>query len=131
MVSDTLLDEIRLMARADHAYRLPRDNNPYAPGDPRAVAWAEGWQAEDDRIHRLDEEIVKLPRFRVLIEIVSGNDVLATLDREHLAEYRVSNLNAVDQRSVTYESDEARARFPNRNGVMIRVTNEDEGGMFD
>lgn len=131
MTSDNILDEIRLMARADHAYRLPREDNPYAPGDPRSEAWTEGWQAEDDRVHRLDEEIVKLPRFRVLIEIVSGNDVLATLDRDELAKYSVSNLNGVDARSVTYESEEARARFPDRNGVMIRVTNEDEGGMFD
>jgi hypothetical protein len=131
LASDTILDEIKLMARADHAYRLPRENNPYAEGDPRAAAWIEGWQAEDDRVHRLDEEIVKLPRFRVLIEIVSGSDVLAALDREELANYRVSNLNAGDTRSVTYESDEARARFPESENVLIRVTNEDEGGMFD
>ncbi|AYJ85080.1 hypothetical protein D3Y57_03320 (plasmid) [Sphingomonas paeninsulae] len=131
MASDSLLDEIRLMARADHAYRLPRTDNPYAAGDPRAAAWTEGWQAEDDRVHRLDEEIVKLPRFRVLIEIVSGSEVLVALDREELANYRVSNLNGVDARSVTYESDEARARFPDRDNVLIRVTNEDDGGMFD
>lgn len=131
MASDTLLDEIRLMARADHAYRLPSDANPYAPGDPRAVAWSEGWHAEDDRVHRLDEEIVKLPQFRVAIEIVAGSDVLATIDRDDLAQYRVSNLRNVDPRAVSYESAEARSRFPDRGGVHIRVTYQGEGGMFD
>ncbi|MDB5711944.1 MAG: hypothetical protein JWL96_4014 [Sphingomonas bacterium] len=131
MAPNTLLDEIRLMARADHAYRLPSDANPYAPGDPRAAAWSEGWHAEDDRVHGLDEEIVKLPQFRVTIEIVAGSDVLAPIDRDQLAQYRVSNLRSIDARAVSYESAEARSRFPDRDGVIIRVTYDGAGGMFD
>lgn len=131
MAPHTMLDEIRLMARADHAYRLPRDANPYRPGDARADAWSEGWHAEDDRLQRLDEEIVKLPQFRVAIEIVAGSDVLATIDRDELSRYRVSNLRSLDSRAVSYESAEARSRFPDHDGVIIRVTYEGDGGMFD
>jgi len=131
MAVDTMLDEIRLMARADHAYRLPSDANPYRPGDPRADAWSEGWHAEDNRVQRLDEEIVKLPQFRVAVEIVAGSDVLAMIDRDELPQFHVSNLRSVDARAVSYESAEARSRFPDHEGVIIRVTYEGEGGMFD
>ncbi|MDO7842273.1 hypothetical protein [Sphingomonas immobilis] len=131
MANDALLEEIRLMARADHAYRLPHEANPYSASDPRAAAWSEGWRAEDDRIHGLDEEIAKLPQFRVAIEIVSGDAVLATLAREDLAAYSVSNLRGAGPRAVTYESAEARARFPDAGAVLIRVTYQGDGGMFD
>lgn len=129
--SDALLEEIRLMAKADHAYRLPRDANPYDASDPRAEAWATGWQEEDDRIHSLDEEIVKLPQFRVTVEIVEGTATIDTIERDAFARYTVSNMRRVDVRAVSYESAEARARFPDREGVVIRVTYEGEGGMFD
>lgn len=131
MPDEVYLEEIRLMARADHAYRLPREANPYPAGDARAAAWHEGWQAEDDRIHGLDEEVAKLPQFRVRIEIVSGERVLAALSREDLVDYTVSNVRAAGPRAVTYESGEARAGFPDAAGVVIRVTYEGDGGMFD
>lgn len=131
MPNDALLDEIRLMAAADHAYRLPLGANPYASGDPRADAWLRGWKAEDDRAHRLDEEIVKLPQFRVRAEIVSGSDVLAPIAREDLAAYTVSNMRKADARAVVFESLEARQRFADHADVRIRVTYEGEGKMFD
>ncbi|MET0137396.1 MAG: hypothetical protein ABW192_03335 [Sphingobium sp.] len=129
--NDTLLEEIRLMAKADHAYRLPRAANPYDDADPRAAAWLAGWQEEDDRTHRLDEEIVKLPQFRVNVDIVAGTDLLAGIGRDEFSCYGVSNMRPIDVRAVTYESAEARARFPDRDGVVIRVTYDGEGGMFD
>jgi hypothetical protein len=126
-----MLNEIKLMARADHAYRLPRDHNPYPANTDRAIAWSEGWDAEDDRIHGLDEEIVKLPQFRVRTEIVAGDTVLATIGRDELATYSVSNMRVADPRAVTFESREARARFADHDAVLIRVTYEGHGGMFD
>ncbi|MET0370395.1 MAG: hypothetical protein ABW039_03355 [Sphingobium sp.] len=130
MASDSLLDEIRLMAKADHAYRMPREANPYGVDDPRGTAWLAGWQEEDDRIHRLDEEVAKLPQFRILVEIVTGETALATVDRDDFAAYTVSNMRVTNVRAVSYESAEARARFPERGDVRIRVTYEGQGGMF-
>lgn len=131
MADDALLKEIRMMAAADHAYRLPLEANPYLTRDPRFDAWAKGWTDEDDRAHRLDEEIVKLPQFRVRAEIVAGGDVLASLERAELDRYTVSNLRVADDRAVLYESAEARQRFADRGDVRIRVTYEGEGRMFD
>ena len=125
------LDEIRRMARADHAWRLPREHNPYPEGSDRAAAWAEGWSAEDDRIHGLDEEIVKLPRCRVRAEIVDGDKVLAAIERNEFAAFKVSNLSPAGDKAVRFESREARERFPRHAAVAIRVTYDGDGGMFD
>lgn len=132
---DSELETIEAMARADHAYRLPRSYNPYPVGSDKAAAWDQGWDAEDETVHGLDEEIVKLPQFRIRTEIVSGDaenaTVLATIEREAFTRYRVCQLRPAGPRAVTYESDEARAQFPEAANVRIRVTYEGEGGMFD
>ena len=81
------LDTIRAMARADHAQRLTSAYNPYPQGTDKAAAWDAGWREENDASHRLDEEIVKLPRFRVRVEIVEGRPpgrsacLIATISR--------------------------------------------------
>lgn len=135
MDAQNILDEIKRMARADHAYRLRLEDNPYPENSPEAVAWEEGWRAEDDQVHAFDEEIVKLPQFRVRVEIVAGEDgadaTLALLSREELGAYSVSNMRPAGPKAVTYESREARDRFPGEDNVLVRVTYEGEGGMFE
>lgn len=129
------LSEIQAIARADHAYRLPRDYNPYPAGSDKARAWDAGWDEEDQMLHRLDEEVVKLPQFRVRVEIVAGDaaggDVLATIDREELSHYSVSQMRSVGHQAVSYDSPEARAAFADKADVRVRVTYEGQGGMFD
>lgn len=129
------LDTIRAMARADHAQRLTSAYNPYPHGTDKAAAWDAGWREENEASHRLDEEIVKLPRFRVRVDIVAGEGQgvrpLAALDRTDFAAFTVSQLRRDGDRAVIWESPEARARFPGETAVAIRVTHEGEGGMFD
>lgn len=133
--SDHDLEAIEAMARADHAYRLSRDYNPYPEGTDAARAWYAGWDYEDRQVHKLDEEIVKLPQFRIRTEVISGDPetgaVLLQIAREEFGDYTVSQLRPAGKRAVTYESEEACKRFPDENDVRIRVTYEGEGGMFD
>lgn len=125
-----LLNEIRLMARADHAYRLSADYNPYPPGSAEAAAWLEGWQAEQDAAHKLDEEMSKLPEFRVQVFIVEDADgdspgtPLVALDREQWGEYTADTIRLLGNRGVIFQSKEARMRFPAHDGVAIRVDYE-------
>ena len=129
------LDTIRAMDRADHAKRLTSANNPYPQGTDKAAAWDAGWREENDASHRLDEEIVKLPRFRVRVEIVAGEGQAARpldlLDREDFSAFTVSQLRRDGDKAVIWESPEARARFPEEQAVGIRVTHEGDEGMFD
>ncbi|HCW62024.1 MULTISPECIES: hypothetical protein [Sphingobium] len=129
------LDTIRAMARADHAQRLTSAYNPYPQGTDKAAAWDAGWREENDASHRLDEEIVKLPRFRVRVEIVAGEGQAARpldlLDREDFSAFTVSQLRRDGDKAVIWESPEARARFPEEQAVGIRVTHEGDEGMFD
>ncbi|CAM8672523.1 hypothetical protein [Sphingobium sp.] len=129
------LDTIRAMARADHAQRLTSAYNPYPSGTDKAAAWDAGWREENEAWHRLDEEIVKLPRFRVRVEIISGAGPdarpLATLERADLAMFFVSQLRRDGDAAVIWDSPEARARFPDEAAVVIRATHESDGGMFD
>lgn len=129
------LETIRAMARADHAQRLTSAYNPYPQGTDKAAAWDAGWREENEASHRLDEEIVKLPRFRVRVEIVAGAGrdarALATLERADLALFSVSQLRRDGDAAVIWDSPEARARFPDEAAVFIRATHEGDGGMFD
>ncbi len=121
--TDHILAEIRLIARADHACRLPIEMNPYAAGTERAAAWAEGWQAEAAAEHSLPEEMSKLPYFRVRTYIVDGAEKLADLPREEWGGYHVLDMAELPE-GVLFESREARARYPGREKVAIRVDYE-------
>lgn len=125
------LEEIRAMARADHAHRLPRGYNPYPPDTPQFMAWNKGWDEEEAAEHSLDEEMSKLPYFRVRTLIVGDARKLAEIPREAWKNYNVRRAVESDDTGISFESREASDRFPEAEGVRIRVEYQqsDKGGL--
>jgi hypothetical protein len=130
---DEILAEIRLMARADHAYRMDAGRNPYPLGSDRAIAWDDGWNAEDQAEHRLDEEMAKLPYFRVRTSIVAGGETLAEIDRADWPKFGVAGATPNGREGMFFHSRDAAALFPDRDKVAIRVDYEraPKGGIED
>jgi hypothetical protein len=129
----SILEEITAIARADHAYGMQLRDNPYPEGTDRAEAWTSGWRAEADAVHQLDEEMSKLPEFRVRVQIVDGLEEgrhdrltgtpLAEIDRDDWDRYTVTERTRIGDLGVTFRSREAEAAFPDR-PVWIRAEYE-------
>ncbi len=127
-----ILEEIKLMARADHASRLSPEHNPYPAGSPEARAWTQGWEAEAAREELLDEAVAKLPQYRVKAWIVSGGDAgdptlrqVRELDRSEWSNYSVTDVRPFDgDRGVVFQSKEARDLFPDLRSVAICIEYE-------
>ena len=126
------LDEIRGMARADHAYRMGRELNPYAADTPEGRAWYAGWDEEEASEHKLDEEMAKLLYFRVRTHIVAGNQVLAEIKRGHWSRDTVSGTQTLAD-GMLFNSREVQEKYPDRSDVRIRATYEraPKGGVED
>lgn len=120
---DDLLAEIRRMARADHAHGLSEAYNPYPAGSDRAQAWQAGWTEEQESQHELEEEVAKLPYYRIRAFLVAdGHDQpLEELPREDWQHYTTHFKVPMGARGVEFQSREARAVYPDEKNVRIFV----------
>ena len=123
-----LLAEIRRMARADHAHGLSDAYNPYPEGSDRAAAWNAGWNEEQESQHQLDEEVAKLPYFRVRAFILAdGHDApLEELPREDWEHYTTHYKVPLGAKGVEFQSREARAVYPDEKNVRIFIRFPDD-----
>lgn len=118
-----LLDEIKLMARADHAHGHGLEYNPYESSTDRSAAWLEGWHAEQDSLHPLLEEVAKLQYLRVRAFIVADGRAapLEELPREDWVHYTTSGKAKLGTEGVMFESREARSLYPDEKNVRIFI----------
>lgn len=125
---EDLLAEIRRMARADHAHGLSDAYNPYPAGSDKAQAWDTGWNEEQDSQHELEEEVAKLPYYRIRAFILAdGHDApLEELPREDWKHYTTHFKVPQGAKGVEFHSREARAVYPDEKNVRIFVQFPDD-----